>query len=301
MSLFHSVTLADRVWMNPLIHRENSQSADHNFSNIYMWDGTYHQEVAELYGCLGIRLGYSDQPFYAYPIGKGDTGRAISALRTDAATHGTPLQLRGILKEQLSLLEQMFPGEFTVKEDRFVFDYLYSAEKLATLSGKKLQSKRNHINRFVEHCPNWNFAPVTPDNIHLCREFQRAWLTSHTDRDSAELMAEDLALTRCFDNFEALGMEGGLLLDGETVLAFTFGEPLNADTYIVHFEKASSDVQGAYPMINREFVRYISERHPEMLFINREDDTGLENLRKAKLSYCPERFVEKYTATWVQP
>lgn len=301
MISFHRVSMADRLWMEPLIRRENSQSADHSFSNIYIWDSTYHQEVAELYGCLGIRLGYSDRPFYAYPIGGGDTRSAVQAMREDAAAYHIPLTLRGVLEEHLPWLYQSFPGKFVLSEDRPMFDYLYSTDRLSFLSGKKLQSKRNHINRFAERFPNWSFVPVTPDNIHLCQEFQRAWLASRTDRESAEIIAEDLALTRCLESFESLKMEGGLLLAGETVLAFTIGEPLNMDTFVVHFEKADTAVQGAYAMINREFIRYISKKYPEMIFINREDDMGMENLRKAKLSYYPERLVKKYTATWVQP
>ena len=109
---------------------------------------------------------------------------------------------------------------------------------------------------------------------------------------------ERLALELAFRNFDTLGLEGGLLRVNGEVVAFTIGEKQNADTYTVHFEKAFPEVQGAYPMINREFVRYITKLHPEMLYINREDDMGMENLRKAKRSYYPDLMVEKYMATY---
>jgi len=81
------------------------------------------------------------------------------------------------------------------------------------------------------------------------------------------------------------------------VIAFTIGEPLNSDTYIVHFEKAFSDIQGAYPMINREFARHIQTLRPNIRYFNREEDLGIESLQRAKRSYYPVFMVEKYHAT----
>ena len=110
---------------------------------------------------------------------------------------------------------------------------------------------------------------------------------------------EQLALKRAFQDFDFLGLEGGLLRTKGEVVAFTIGEKQNGDTYTVHFEKAFSRVRGAYPMINREFVRYVRQLYPEVVYINREDDMGMENLRKAKRSYYPDFMVEKYTASFL--
>ena len=81
------------------------------------------------------------------------------------------------------------------------------------------------------------------------------------------------------------------------VVAFTMGDRLNSDTYDVHFEKAYGELQGAYAMINREFARWVRAKHPNVRYLNREDDMGVEGLRKAKESYYPDRMVEKYAAT----
>ena len=89
---------------------------------------------------------------------------------------------------------------------------------------------------------------------------------------------------------DELGMKGGALRAGGRIVAITLGERLTNDTFVVHFEKAFSDVQGAYPMINREFVRNELKQYT---YVNREEDLGEEGLRKAKLSYRPERLLDK--------
>ena len=103
------------------------------------------------------------------------------------------------------------------------------------------------------------------------------------------------------DHFEALGLEGGLIRINGSVAAFTIGDRLNGDTYDVHFEKAYAGIQGAYAMINREFARWVREHHPDIKYLNREEDMGVEGLRKAKESYYPDLLLEKYTATAVEP
>ena len=107
---------------------------------------------------------------------------------------------------------------------------------------------------------------------------------------------EQRCLARAFQNYEALGMEGIMLLDGGRVLAVTMGSRLAGDTFDIHFEKAREDVDGAYNAVNCEFARFLRMKHPEVKFLNREDDMGLEGLRKAKLSYNPHHLIEKYWA-----
>ena len=104
---------------------------------------------------------------------------------------------------------------------------------------------------------------------------------------------ERSALKKALDHYEELDMEGLLLLDGDTVLAFTMASFLSEDTVDVHFEKANTDAEGAYTAINCLFARYLRSKYPHIRFLNREDDMGLEGLRKAKLSYLPHHMVEK--------
>lgn len=198
-------------------------------------------------------------------------------------------------------LEEEFPDRFTFEPDRDAFDYLYSVEKLAELSGKKLHAKRNHINRFCENLPDWEFEPLTADNRTECRAMEEAWLSAKLNRVEGErqsqLLREHDAVCDGLEHLEKLGLSGGLIRAGGRVVAFSLGSRLGRDVYDVHFEKAFDDIQGAYSAINREMARYVRKRYPEVVWIDREDDMGLEGLRKAKLSYHPSRLAEKFTVT----
>ena len=107
---------------------------------------------------------------------------------------------------------------------------------------------------------------------------------------------EKHALDRAFAFQTQLEMEGIVILEQDRVLAFAMGSRLNSDTFDIHFEKAREDIQGTYNLINREFARYLRDKYPEVKWLNREDDLGLEGLRAAKLSYNPTRLLEKYWA-----
>ena len=103
-------------------------------------------------------------------------------------------------------------------------------------------------------------------------------------------------MAKAFRHFDALALEGLVLLDGDQILAVTMGSRMGPDTFDIHFEKAREDVPGAYNAINCEFARYLRQKYPEVQYLNREDDLGLEGLRKAKLDYRPHHMVEKYWA-----
>lgn len=194
------------------------------------------------------------------------------------------------VEEDKELLEKLYPGKFEIKLNRDAFDYVYSSEKLINLSGKKLQPKRNHISYFKKNF-NWSYEKITKETIHECLSMSEKWLSENLHK-SAEDLEKELKIIRCaFENYDMLGYVGGLIrVDGE-VIAYTMGEQLTENTFCVHIEKAFSSIRGAYPMINQQFVQNELSGYK---FINREDDVGAENLRKAKLSYAPEILYEKY-------
>ena len=175
---------------------------------------------------------------------------------------------------------------------RSSYDYIYSREALAKLAGKKYHGKRNHIARFKDN--DWHYEPMTPDNLSVCLEMHREWERQQRQYMNDSMMEDNRGTLRAFRDFEALGLEGGLLYQGSRLVAYTMGEPLTTDTYAVHFEKAFPDVNGAYPAINQEFVLHNMEAYQ---YINREEDTGDEGLRKAKLSYHPVIILQEYEAT----
>lgn len=296
---FKKVTLADRDWITAVLRSADSKSADHNFTNIYVWDDTFRQSVCRIGDRLAVKLEYEDMPFYAFPAGTGDCTTAINAMRRDADEHGIPFTIRGISKADLDLLESLYAGQFDITEARHTFDYVYSIEKLSTLSGKKLHAKKNHVNRFMRE-NDWTFSPMSENDIPACLLMTQKWYAESSEATGSDYEHEKNALSRAFRDFSALGLEGGVLRVSGEIVAYCIGEVLSSDTYITHFEKAFSTVSGAYSMINYEFAKHIRTIHPELLYVNREDDMGIENLRRAKESYYPEFMVEKYTAVWRQ-
>lgn len=293
---FKKVELSDKEWIDNIVRKSGFRGADYNFNNIYMWEAAFHPRVARLGDRIVIKVGKDSDTVYSFPAGIGPLEPAIEALKKDAAERGGKLRIRGIPEEVLPELPALCPDEFDIVFDENSSDYVYLAEKLANLGGKKLHAKRNHINRF-EETNDWSFEPVTPSNLSDCLELEKKWLLENTEEKHMNYADENEAIGRMFRHFEALKMDGGILRSGGQPIAFTIGSVLTCDTYNTHYEKADSHIQGAYPMINREFARYIMQKYPSIAYINREEDMGLENLRKAKRSYYPDLFIKKYVAT----
>ena len=299
---FRMPQLADKAWIDQLLRRSDYRGCEYNFTNLFAWKDAYRHQVARLEDFLVVHLCGGLGCSYLYPAGSGDWKAVISALRADAEERGQPLRLVCLTLEQTQALEALFPGRFRFAPDRDGWDYLYEIDRLADLGGKKLHGKRNHINRFLENNPTWVYEPITPDSLAECLEMDKEWYRRSMIREGAaeerDLGDEGRALRLAIEHYHALGLEGGLIRVYGEVVAFTMGDMLSSDTFDVHFEKAYGELQGAYAMINREFARWVRERHPEVRYLNREDDMGVEGLRKAKESYYPDLMVEKYSAVW---
>ena len=299
---FRTPQLADKVWMDQLLSRSNYRGCEYNFTNLFAWKDAYHHKVARLDDFLVVHLCGGLGCSFLYPAGSGDRRAVIEALWADAEAHDQPLRLVCLTREQTQELEELFPGRFRFESDRDGWDYLYEIDRLADLGGKKLHGKRNHINRFLDNNPTWVYEPITPDSLPECLEMDKEWYRRSMVREGAveerDLGDEGRALRLAIEHYHDLGLEGGLIRVYGEVVAFTMGDMLSSDTYDVHFEKAYGELQGAYAMINREFARWVREHHPNVRYLNREDDMGVEGLRKAKESYYPDLMVEKYSAVW---
>ena len=155
--------------------------------------------------------------------------------------------------------------------------------------------RRNHINRFLAEHENWRTEVMTAENAKNCLTLLDAWYEKHEEH--AALHSERAAIETAVAHFAEMEFDGLFLYAENDLIAFTMGNRLNENYFDVNFEKADADIQGAYPLINREFARHIADKYPAIRFLNREDDMGLEGLRKAKESYNPDLLV-KYRAAW---
>lgn len=296
---FKRVQLSDKHWMDPLIAAADMRGCHQNYTNIFAWSETFNYRVAKVNNFLVVK-GENEEypPYYFFPAGQGEIKNVFEAMKQDAADCGHEFILAGVSSENIEVMNTLYPDSFEYQEMREGFDYLYFIEKMVSLKGNKLHSKRNHINRFVQNNPNWTFEPITPDNLGECWEMNQEWCRINSRDEDETLARENCAVRRCFDYFVPLGLEGGLIRVDGRVIAYTMGEKLNSDTYVIHVEKAYSSIQGAYQIINREFAAWIHKNYPELIYVNREEDLGLEGLRKAKLSYHPDRMEEKYIAKY---
>ena len=290
MLTFKPITIDDQDWIVPLIKASDFQGSEYSFCSNFIWGGQYQIEACRFEDRYLVRSGKKHRS-YLFPPGSSPLKPAVEALITYCEEQGEPFRMHGICEAARAELEACFPGKFRFSEDRDNFDYIYTSESLITLAGKKLHAKRNHINQFK--LGSWSFERITPENQQECLEMNRLWCEENGCSEDPGKQKEVCAVARAFRYYERLGLIGGLLrLDGR-VVAYTLGEPINSDTFVVHFEKAFSEVRGAYPMINNQFVENCAAAYR---YINREEDMGIEGLRKAKLSYQPALLLVKYTA-----
>lgn len=268
-------------------------SADYAAANLYMWDETYHQELAFCGERAAGRILEEDGRYrYLFPVGTGPVAPILEAMLQEERERGGRLRFVGVAEAEMPALVAQWGEKLEILETREWEDYLYDAQKLATLSGKKLHGKRNHINAFCA-AHDWYTVPLGRENLDTCMEILEKWRESK-EEDTSE---ERRAIERGFEAPEALSLEGLLLYADGVPVAFTVGSRITSDCLCVHFEKAVPGVDGAYPMINREFVRAMLQNHPEITLVNREDDMGLPNLRAAKLSYHPVALLRKFDVT----
>lgn len=290
---FKLIELSDRDWMEECFRAGHRGSLEYSFTNLFVWRKVLNIRVAHFEGYAVVLADADSKPSYVFPMGTGPLLPVLEAMQQDAASRGEPLRFNTLLEEDRIRLEALYPGKFDIREIRWAFDYVYESERLINLGGKKLSQKRNNINKFSKEYRDWAFEEITPANMDEVRQMSRKWAALMDTGDDKSLHEELAALEETLDHYRELNMQGGLIRAGGRVIAFSIGDPLNDDVYLVQFEKAYPDIPGAYQVINQQFCEHFATRHK---FVNREDDAGDEGLRKAKLSYDPIYLVAKYCA-----
>ena len=215
-------------------------------------------------------------------------------------------EMRGDKKFMFVVVEKIFADElarcphakFNITAERNNFDYVYLAQDLINLSGRKFHAKKNHLNAFRKEYPDAKYLPITEEIIPKCRDELNQWYAAHkhANPDDNFICYERAAIHEIFDHFDAFKLKGGAILLDERVVAFTFGEQLNSDTAVIHVEKADPTIRGIYAAINQNFVAH---EWSNMIYINREEDMGIDGLRRAKESYRPIKLIEKFNATLI--
>lgn len=292
---FQSVTPADKALLSSYIlpgeYRDNNLSV----CNLCSWHFASESSFTVLNRQLLIRFRTREgSPIYSLPFGEGDKAEIFRLLQEEARQQNEPLLFFGppsLLKNELEKYTGL-PFEYTCPREHF--DYLYYRKDLAELKGKNYQPKRNHANRFRKKYP-YCYQTLTPDILPHCLELAERWCMEHKCEESRELQYEQQAMKFALEHFEILGLTGGALWVENEIVAFTYGAPVNYDTFCVHIEKADTNFDGAYAVINQEFASRVEKHY---IYLNREEDLGIPGLRKAKLSYYPVILLEKCRASF---
>lgn len=309
---FKKIELSDKEWVDQLLQYADYGATEFNFTVLFIWKEVFCTRIARYKDFLIVRFcpqGSSDtrQARYFFPSGRGDYKDVVEKMMEDARSLDAQFVLLSVLEEQKAILEELFPGKFSFEANRNSYDYIYLAENLITLKGKKYQSKRNFVSRFKNN-NNWSYEEITPATIQECLQMSKEWCALYGCGEDTSMLQESCSVKCAMENFEPLGLKGGLLRAEGRIVAFTVGEKLNSDTFLVHIEKAFADITGAYPAISQMFlqhnmkVAYVPGMEPTteeigFVYVNREDDAGDESLRNAKLQYHPVHLIEKYIAT----
>ena len=293
------LTCTDKATFDKYFGSRYCENAEYTFTNLFMW-----REMMNFRWVVEDEVLYmfsmNEKNFSAWqPIGAQEKMQeAITKILHVAEENRGEREFRFVVVEKsfAEELEKYPDAKFNITVERDDFDYVYLAHDLINLSGRKYHGKKNHLNAFKKEYPEAKYLPITEEIIPKCREELNIWSETHkrANPDDPFIGYEQAAIHEIFDHFDRFKLKGGAILLNDKVVAFTFGERLNSDTAVIHVEKADQNIRGIYAAINQNFVEH---EWSDMIYINREEDMGIEGLRKAKESYRPIKMIEKFNAT----
>ncbi len=266
-----------------------TRAADYSFTNLWGWAEHYGLEWRFTDKLCWIRQTLPTIRYWA-PMGKW---KDVDWANTPELT--TMGEFIRVPEKLHALWQEALPDRVVASETRGQWDYLYSAQDLAALSGNRFHKKKNLFNQFLKLYPDHIYMAMTLDCVESVLKMQEEWFHWRENEMSEALIAENAAVMRVLSHWDQLpGLVGGTLMLQGKVIGYTVGEQLTDDTLVVHFEKGATQFKGIYQAINCFFVRDAGEG---MEYINREQDLDDEGLRKAKESYNPVQYVKKSTVT----
>lgn len=296
--LFKNIDINSKKELDPYFDMVDYEACEYCFTTLYMWQHVYKTGYY-IGDDFAVLVGeYEGNSFSILPLAtKERLPEVIDFVIEYFKNINKKVYLRGITKEIIDVLNEIHPGKFEYIEERDLFDYIYDAESLRTLAGRKNQKKRNHINYFLkEYDGRFEYKLLDKENFDECLKLMKDWTINKEEHDNFDEGMDDelVAIKKIFNNYDILKDRVkvfGIYIDGK-LEAFSIGEFLNKNMALIHIEKANPEIRGLYPLINQQFL---VKEFADVEFVNREEDLGIEGLRKAKLSYHPCRFVEKYT------
>lgn len=292
--VFRPFTLEDRELIDSYTKPWDAECSDLSFANLFIWGYGGKMEFAEKDNMLFIKLDFDKVPVYFWaPIPKFGAEVDYKKGVFDAINYmkkvGSEPTFRSVSEPFLQMMKKACRNFYITPTD-IAWDYVYEREKLETLKGKKLHGKRNHINKFLSLYPDYEYRKLDSSMIEECIRLYDQW-SEDKEEPTAAYLEERGSVLLALNNMEKLGLVGGTIFIEDKLVAFTLGERLKPDMVLIHIEKADYAYEGLYPMINQQYVLH---ECAEVSLINREEDMGIEGMRKAKRAYYPLKMVEKY-------
>ena len=295
---FKDINIDSIKELQPYFEIVDYEACEYCFTTLYMWQHVYKTGYFIGDDFAVIMAEYEGNSFSILPLAKKDKlPQVIDYIIKHFEDNNRKICFKGITKDVVETLEKLYSDKFEYIEERDLFDYVYDGESLRTLAGRKNQKKRNHINAFLkDYEGRYSYKLLDEEDFDDCLELLKIWASNKEENNEFEegIDDESIGIRKIFNNYKYLRENlkiAGIYLDGK-LEAFTMGELINPNMALIHIEKANPNIRGLYPYINQQFILNEFE---DVEFVNREEDLGIPGLRKAKLSYHPVKFVEKYT------
>ncbi|MBA5850364.1 DUF2156 domain-containing protein [Clostridium sp. cel8] len=293
MLKFKPLTIDDKSIFDKYLAGYNFDTCEYSFTTLLIWRKGCDVSYTLIDDAIVIKkTGFDGNYYFMQPIGytKDNLEHIVEELAKYASENNMPNLFCDAEESFLNDMKELYGERIKVKEDVDNFDYIYDTQKLITLSGKKLHSKKNHYNKFIK---TYNYKTKDFFEPGVKDDFIKAAETWYEKKNSDDkyLYYELEGIKELCSNMKLLNLKALAVYVDDEISGFTIGEKMNEDTAIIHIEKGLPNIDGIYTFINKYFVEnYLSD----VKYINREQDLGLEGLRKAKKSYRPVKMGKKY-------
>lgn len=294
MEKFNEIKISDRKLINQYLNLFNSKVSELSFTNLYAWREKYGFEFAVIENYLWFMNKTKDgRIYFSPPIGdySKNIHRSIKKMKEYCLEKSTDFVIKKASESVKNQIIKDNTFKYEVDTNRDASDYLYLFDELLLLQGNKFHKKKNRINKFIKTYDDWSYETIDNKNIRECRVFADQWCEDNNCNAIENLRYEREAIKEVLDHYEVLNCDGGIIRVNDRFAGFTISEKLNDDTVVIHFEKADIQYSGIYNVLSNEHLKHINEGYN---YINREQDLGIEGLRRSKLSYHPIKLIDKY-------
>ncbi len=300
LSTGKTIEITDKKLFDEYFQKYPPEISEFTFTNLFMWRNYYNFLFMEFKEHLilfsndylknrkkPINAGSSDYIYFFPPIGPHPDEIIIKLFENinNIEIHRIPEEIC----EKVTQNEKYNKLNLDCLEDRNNWDYIYNKEEILNLAGNKFRQNRRWLQKFLNNY-DYDFQLITGNLVEKCKELQLEWCVMRACTEDESLEAEQEAIYEALNNFDTLGFSGGLLCVEDKCAAYTFGEMLNKNTLVIHIEKAHIEYEGAYQAINNFFLKNCCV---DAICVNREQDLGIEGLRRAKESYKPIKMNKK--------